>query len=43
MIDVSCLKEGKWRGQGARMSGMKGRRYKLGCSGKSHGVGGVGK
>ena len=36
MIDVSCLQEVRWRVQevrwrvqGARMLGMKGRRYKL--------------
>ena len=29
MIDVSCLQEVRWRGQGARMMGMKGRMYKL--------------
>ena len=27
MIDVCCLQEMRWRGQGARMLGMKGRRY----------------
>ena len=29
MIDVCCLLEVRWRGQGARMLGMKGRGYKL--------------
>ena len=29
MIDVCCLQEVRWRGQSARMLGMKGRRYKL--------------
>ena len=42
MIDVCCLQEVRWRGQGARMQGMKGRRYKLQWSGKGDGVGGVG-
>ena len=28
MIDVCCLQV-RWRGQGAKMVGMKGRRYKL--------------
>ena len=42
MIDVCCLLEVRWRGQGARMLGMKGRRYKLWWSGKWDGVGGVG-
>ena len=31
-----------WRGQGARMLGMKSRRYKHWCCGKRDGVGGVG-
>ena len=30
------------RVQGARMLGMKGKRYKLWCSGKGDGLGGVG-
>ena len=42
MIDVCCLQEVRWRGQGARMLVMKGRRYKLLWSGKGDGVGGVG-
>ena len=42
MIDVCCLQEVRWRGQGDRMLGMKGRRYKLWRSGKGDGVGGVG-
>ena len=42
MIDVCCLQEVRWRGQCARMLGMKGRRYKLWLSGKGDGVGGVG-
>ena len=29
MIDVCCLQEVRWRVQGARMLGMKGRIYKL--------------
>ena len=40
MIDVCCLQEMRWRGQGARMLGMEGKRYKLWWSGK--GIGGVG-
>ena len=28
MIDVCCLQEAIWRGQGARVLGMRGRRYK---------------
>ena len=34
MIDVCCLQEVRWRRLGARMLGMKGRRYKLWWSGK---------
>ena len=29
MIDVCCLQEVRWREQGAKMLGMKGRRHKL--------------
>ena len=42
MIDMCCLQEVRWRGQGARMLGMKGRRYKLWWTGKGDGIGGVG-
>ena len=38
---MCCLQEVRWRGQGARMLGMEGRRYKLLWSGKGDGVGGV--
>ena len=41
LIDVSCLQEVRWRGQGDRILGMKGRRYMLWKSGKGDGVGGV--
>ena len=41
MIDVRCLQEVRWRGQGARILGMNGRRYTLWCSGKGDGVVGV--
>ena len=37
MIDVCCLQEVRWRRQGARMLGMKVRRYKLWWSGKGYG------
>ena len=37
-MDVCCLQEVRWRGQGARFSGVKGRRYKWWC-GNSDGVG----
>ena len=33
LIGVCCLQV-RWRGQGARMLGMKGRKYKLWWSGK---------
>ena len=39
---MCCLQQVRWRGQGARMLGMKRRRYKLWWSGKGDGVGGVG-
>ena len=41
MIDVCCLQEVGWRGQGDRMLEIKWR-YKLCWSGKVYGVGGVG-
>ena len=34
-MDVCCLQEVRWRGQGARFIGVKGRRYKLWWSGDS--------
>ena len=42
MIDMCCLQEVRWRGQVARMLGMKERRYMLWWSIKGDGVGGVG-
>ena len=42
MIYVSCLQEVRWRGHGASMLVMKGRRYKVWWSGIGDGVGGVG-
>ena len=39
MIDVCCLQEVRWRGQGARMNGTI---YKLWWSGKADGVGDLG-
>ena len=41
-MDVCCLQEVRWRGQGAWFLGVKGRRYKLWWSGNSDGTGGVG-
>ena len=39
---MCCLQEVRWRVQGARMLGMKGRRYKQWWCEKGDGVGGVG-
>ena len=41
-MDVCCLQEVRWRGQGAWFLGMKGRRSKLWWSRNSDGTGGVG-
>ena len=41
-MDVCCLQEVRWGGQGARFMGVKGRKYKLWRSGNSDGTGGVG-
>ena len=41
-MDVCCLQEVRWRGHGAQLMGVKGRRYKLWWSGNSDGIGGVG-
>ena len=40
MNDVRRSQEVRWRGEGAKMLGMKGRRYMLWRSGKGNGVGG---
>ena len=39
---MCCLQEVRWRGQGTRMLGMKGRRYRLWWSREGDGVGSVG-
>ena len=39
---MCCLQEVRWRGEGARFMGVKGRRYKLWWIGNSDGMGGVG-
>ena len=41
-MDVCCLQEVRWRGQGAQFMGAKSRRYKLCWSGNSDCTGGVG-
>ena len=41
-MDVCCLQEVRWREQGARFVGVKGRRYKLWWSGNSDVTRGVG-
>ena len=41
-MDVCSLQEVRWRGQGARFVGVKGRRYKLWWSGNGNGTGGTG-
>ena len=38
MITVCCLQEMRWRGQGARMLGMKGKRYRLWWCGREMGL-----
>lgn len=41
-VDVCCVQEVRWRGEGARMMGVEGRKYKLWWKGNNDGVGGVG-
>ena len=41
-VDVCCIQEVRWKGQGARFVGTLGRRYKLWWSGNHAGCGGVG-
>ena len=41
-VDVCCLQEVRWRGEGARSIGVKGRRYKLWWCGNDDKTGGVG-
>ena len=41
-VDMCCLHEVRWRGQGARFVGCRGRRYKLWWFGNNDGIGGVG-
>ena len=41
-VDVCCIQEVRWKGQGARFVGASGRRYKMWWSGNDAGFGGVG-
>nr|XP_006813171.1 PREDICTED: uncharacterized protein LOC102806937 [Saccoglossus kowalevskii] len=41
-VDVCCVQEMSWRGEGARMMGVEGRRYKLWWKGNNDELGGVG-
>ena len=41
-VDMCYLQEVRWRGQGARFFGCRGRRYKLWWSGNNDGIRGVG-
>jgi len=41
-VDVCSIQEVSWKGQGARIIGVKQRRYKLWWSGNDSGIGGVG-
>ena len=41
-VDVCCIQEVGWKGQGAHFVGTSGRRYKLWWSGNDVGFGGVG-
>ena len=38
-IDVCCMQEVRWKGQGARFVGTSGQRYKLWWSGNDEGFG----
>lgn len=40
-VDVCCLREVQWKGQGTRFLGIKGRKYKIWWSGNNEGIGGV--
>ena len=41
-VDVCCIQEVRWKGQGARFVGTLGQRYKLRWSGNDAGFEGVG-
>ena len=38
-VDMCCLQEVRWRGQGARFVGIRSRRYKLWSSENNDGIG----
>ena len=38
-VDMCCLQEVRWRGQGARFVGCRGRRFKLWWYGNNDGIG----
>ena len=40
-VDMCCLQEPRWRGQGARFIGCRDKRYKLWWSGNNDKMGGV--
>ena len=40
-MNMCCLQEVRWRGQGTRFMRVKGRRYKFWWSGNNEGTGGV--
>ena len=41
-VDMCCIQEVRWRGRGARLIGVQGRRYKLWWSGNKEGCSGLG-
>ena len=41
-LDMCCLQEVRWRGQGTRFVGTRNWTYKLRWSGNNNGIGGVG-
>ena len=40
-VDMCCLQKVRWRGQGARFVGCRGRRYMLWWSGNNDGIGSI--
>ena len=41
-VGMCCLQEVRWRGQGVRFIGCRGKRCQLWWSGNNHEIGGVG-